>query len=608
MTSPDRSHHGSLDLAAVGNCMVAALIDRRAHIVWCCFPRFDGDPIFNALLDGGSKVDDGGGSFAVALVGQVACHQRYLDNTAVLRSVLEDKDGNALEIIDFAPRFVHFGRTFRPPLLIRRVRPLHGRPHVVVKVQPTFECGARKPEITRGSNHIRYAGPSQTVRLTTDAPVSYILEQRQFVVDRPMSFFLGTDEPLRSNAESTAREFLESTVDHWRDWVRALSIPFEWQEAVTRAAITLKLCNFEETGAIVAALTTSVPEAPGTQRNWDYRFCWLRDAYFVINALNRLGQTGTMEAFSTFITNIAGDLGQLPGRLDMPPLFGITREAELEERFAPALTGYRGMGPVRIGNAAYTQVQNDAYGAIVLASVHAFFDRRLIRTSDGDLYSDLERLAARAVAVFDVPDAGPWELRTKSSVHTFSSVMCWAAADRLAVIAGGIGRPERAQIWRAEADRMHATIAARAFSNERNSFVSTFDGNDLDATLLLLADLGFVAADDPRFVSTVEAVGAALKRGRLFLRYDTADDFGHMQTGFLICGFWYVDALWAIGRREEARELFEQMLGYRNSFGLLSEDADLVTGELWGNFPQTYSMVGLINSAVRLSRSWEDAF
>ncbi|KAA5603082.1 glycoside hydrolase family 15 protein [Blastochloris sulfoviridis] len=597
----------SLDLAVIGNCMVAALIDRRARIVWCCFPRFDGDPIFNELLDGGRKADDACGSFAMELVGQVSCRQHYLDNTAVLVSVLEDRDGNALEIVDFAPRFTHFGRIHRPPSLIRRVQPLRGRPHLVVRVQPTFECGARKPEITRGANHIRYVGPSQTVRLTTDAPVSYILEQRQFVIDRPMSFFLGADEPLRSNADSTAREFLDSTVDHWRDWVRALSIPFEWQEAVIRAAITLKLCNFEETGAIVAALTTSIPEAPGTERNWDYRYCWLRDAYFVINALNRLGQTSTMEAFATYMTNIAGDLGQLPGRLDMPPLFGITREVELEERLAPALTGYRGMGPVRIGNAAYTQIQNDAYGALVLAAVHAFFDRRLIRRGESDLFAGLERLAARAVAVFDVPDAGPWELRTKASVHTFSSVMCWAAADRLALIANGLGRPERAKIWRTEADRMHAVIADRAFNPTRNSFVSTFGGEDLDATLLLLADLGFVKPDDPRFVSTVEAVGAALRRGKLFVRYDTADDFGHMQTGFLICGFWYVDALWAIGRPEEARELFEQLLGYRNSFGLLSEDADLATGELWGNFPQTYSMVGLINSAVRLSRSWEDA-
>ena len=598
----------SLDLAVVGNCMIAALIDRRAHIVWCCMPRFDGDPVLNRLLDGGrADAADGVGSFAVELVGQVSCRQHYIDNTAVLSSVLEDGDGGAVEIIDFAPRFTHFGRSFRPPTLVRRVIPIRGRPRLIVRMQPVFEWGSRAPELTRGSNHVRYVGPSQTVRLTTDAPLSYVLEERAFVVDRTMSFFLGTDEPLRSNADTTAREFLDSTVDHWRDWVRSLSIPFEWQDAVIRAAITLKLCSYEETGAIVAALTTSIPEAPNTQRNWDYRYCWLRDAYFVINALNRLGTTLTMEAFSTYITNIAGDLGQLPGRLDMPPLFGITRQSELEESVADALSGYRGMGPVRVGNAAYTQVQNDAYGAIVLASAHAFFDRRLFGAT-GDLYGDLERLAARAVAVFDVPDAGPWELRTKSAVHTFSSVMCWAAADRLAAIAAGTDRPERAKIWRAEADRMQAVILARAFNTERGTFVSTFGGAHLDATLLLLAELGFVAPEDPRYVATVDAIGNELRRGDLFLRYSTADDFGHMTTGFLICGFWYVDALWAIGKRHEARALFERMLAYRNSFGLLSEDADLRTGELWGNFPQTYSMVGLINSAVRLSKSWEAAF
>ena len=374
----------SLDLAVIGNCMIAALVDRRAQIVWNCFPRFDGEPVFSALLDSppGASDADRKGVFAIDQVGMQTCEQAYLDNTAVLVSTMTDAYGNVVEITDFAPRFTHFDRTFRPPMLIRRVRPVRGRPRIRVRLRPTFEWGARQPEYTRGSNHLRFVGPNQSLRLTTDASVSYVFEERPFVVDRPISFFFGADEPLRSEADSTAREFLEETIDYWRDWVRSLSVPFDWQEAVIRASITLKLCNFEETGAIVAALTTSVPEAPGTERNWDYRYCWLRDAYFVIHALNRLGTTKTMEEYLTYITNLVDDAEANPGQKDMPPLFSITRSTDLDERTATALRGYRGMGPVRVGNAAYTQIQNDAYGSVILASTHAFFDKRLIRPAN----------------------------------------------------------------------------------------------------------------------------------------------------------------------------------------------------------------------------------
>lgn len=600
----------SLDLAVIGNCMIAALVDRRAQIVWSCFPRFDGDPVFSALLDSpeGRSDAEQRGVFAIDQIGMVGCEQSYLQNTAVLVSRMTDAYGNILEITDFAPRFKYFDRTFRPPQLVRRINPIKGRPRVQVRLRPHFEWGSFQPNLTRGSNHLRFVGPGHSLRMTTDAPVSYVHEERPFVVDRPMSFFFGEDEPLRSDADATAREFLDKTVDFWRDWVRSLSIPFDWQEAVIRAAITLKLCNFEETGAIVAALTTSVPEAPLTRRNWDYRYCWLRDAYFVIQALNRLGTTKTMEEYLTYITNIADDEEMRPEEKDMPPLFSITRSDNLEEREATALAGYRGMGPVRIGNAAHTQVQNDAYGSIVMASTHAFVDKRLIRTGNRALFKHLEQLGRRAIDVFDQPDAGPWELRTKAAVHTFPSVMCWAACNRLAKIALAMEREDRAAFWREQADRMHTVISERAFNPRKGTFVSSFDGDDLDATLLLLAELNFVKPDDPRFIATVEAAGKALRRGNLLLRYDIEDDFGLMHNAFMICGFWYVDALNAIGRKQEARELFERILALRNSFGLFSEDADFTTGELWGNFPQTYSMVGLINSAVRLSRSWEEAF
>ena len=587
----------TLDLGVIGNCSIAALVDAEATIVWGCFPRIDGDAVFHALLNDQKAK----GMFSIELVDQLHSEQAYLPNSAILRTTLYDHHGGIAEVTDFAPRFALYERIFRPPMIVRRISAVQGRPRVLVRLRPGFENGGLKPKLTRGSNHLRYVSPAQTLRLTTNAPVSYITEDRPFVLDRPIDLFLGSDESLQAGVETTARDLFERTLDHWRSWVRSPSIPFEWQDAVIRAAITLKLCNFEETGAIVAALTTSIPEAPETQRNWDYRFCWLRDAYFVIHALNRLGVTRTMEDYLRFINDIVEEAKDG----ELRPVYGITRDTSIDEVILPHLAGYKGFGPVRVGNQAHVQIQNDVYGSVVLASTHAFFDQRLSHPGNASLFEQLERLGNRAVAVFDKPDAGPWELRTVASVHTFSSVMCWAACDRLAKIARHIGQADRAIYWRREADRLHSIICERAWNAELGCFVSTFGGTELDATLLLLHELDFLNADDPRFAATVDAVAVDLKTGDFLYRYVAEDDFGRPSTAFIICVFWYIDALAALGRRDEARALFETVLARRNPLGLLSEDIDPRSGELWGNFPQTYSMVGLINCAMR---HWEEAF
>jgi GH15 family glucan-1,4-alpha-glucosidase len=597
----------SLDLGVIGNCNIAALVDARASIVWGCLPRLDGDAIFHGLVNDSRMPGPPGptdGTYSIALVDQVHTDQAYLPNSAILRTILHDHHGGMAEVIDFAPRFALYERMYRPPMIVRRVRPLQGRPRLLVRLRPGFENGGLKPQITRGSNHLRYVSPAQTLRLTTNAPVSYIIDERPFALDRPMDMLLGSDESLQAGVETTARDLFERTLDHWRSWVRSLSIPFEWQEAVIRAAITLKLCNFEETGAIVAALTTSIPEAPDSQRTWDYRLCWLRDAYFVIHALNRLGVTRTMEDYLRFINDVVEDATEG----ELRPVYGITRDASNEETLIAHLSGYRGFGPVRVGNQAYVQVQNDVYGSVVLASTHAFFDQRLAQPGNRSQFELLERLGHRAVVAFDKPDAGPWELRTIASVHTFSAVICWAACDRLAKIAHQIGLGDRATYWRREADRLHAIICRRAWNPELGSFVSTFGGDAMDATLLLLHEVDFLAADDPRFAATVDAVAGRLRTGDFLFRYIGEDDFGRPTTAFIICVFWYIDALAALGRYDEARALFETVLARRNPLGLLSEDIDPLSGELWGNFPQTYSMVGLINCAMRLSRTWEAAF
>ena len=590
-----------LDLAVIGNCQIGALLDRRARVVWACVPRFDGDPTFCSLLNGDGEPE--GGYYDVELEGFTRSEQRYLPNTAVAETLLYDASGGVVKIVDFAPRFERHRRFFRPMMLIRIVTPLAGRPHVRVRLRPLGAYGAVRPTLTHGSHHIRYVLPSMTLRLTTDVSITAMLEERAFVLDHAVALVLGPDETLLDAPASTARQFLAETEGYWQDWVRGLSIPFEWQDAVIRAAITLKLCTFEDTGAVIAGITSSIPEAPSSGRNWDYRYCWLRDAYFVVHALNRLGATATMEQYLRYIINVATES---PSQ-ELQPVYGIAGETRLPETTVTTLAGYRGMGPVRVGNQAYEQRQNDVYGSIVLAATQYFFDRRLVTRGDRATFESLERLGERAAQIYDTPDAGIWEYRGRQRVHTFSAAMCWAACDRLARIARHLSLAERAEHWRTVADRMHGVIERRIWSDKLSCFTESFGNDHVDASLLLLPHLDFVRADDPRFASTLRVIERELRRGVHLRRYAAPDDFGAPENAFNICTFWYIDALAATGRREEAREIFENMLACRSSLGLLSEDIDPTTHELWGNFPQTYSMVGIINSAMRLSTSWEDA-
>ena len=588
----------NLDLGVIGNGSFGALVDARARVVWSCLPAFDGDPAFCALL---SPREHDGGDHAIELEDFDYSEQAYLHNTAVLRTVLHDRHGGAVEIIDFAPRWRENGRFFRPVMLLRKVTPLNGNPRIRVRIRPLADWGARLPDTTWGSNHLRWVLPDFTLRLTTDVPVRFVREETPFVLSRPLHLVLGTDERLARDITGFVREAQERTNDYWREWVRYLSIPMDWQEAVIRSAITLKLCQYEDSGAIIAAMTTSIPEAPDTPRNWDYRYCWLRDAAFVVRALNRLGATRSMEEFLRYIFNIATTDGSLQ------PLYGINFEEQLHEHEVESLSGYRGMGPVRRGNLAWVQKQHDVYGSVVLASTQLFFDQRLAEPGNIETFARLEPLGERAFALHDVPDAGLWEFRGRAEVHTYTSVMCWTACDRLAKIAERLGLDERARLWRKRADVIHARVLANAWSESLGHFTDTFGGERLDASLLLLADVGFISAMDPRFIATVEAIGRDLKHGDALFRYVTPDDFGTPETSFTLCTFWYIDALAAIGRKEEARELFERILARRNPLGLLSEDLAFDTGEPWGNFPQTYSHVGLIIAAMRLSRSWQEA-
>jgi GH15 family glucan-1,4-alpha-glucosidase len=478
---------------------------------------------------------------------------------------------------------------------MRIIEPVSGLPRVTIRFRPTSGYGQERMQRAFGSNHIRYTGGDAAIRLTTDAPLAYIDRESPFVLSRPVSLVFGADTPFEGDLGTTCREFADRTRDYWQEWIRRLAISYEWQDAVIRAAITLKLSAFEETGAIIAAHTTSIPEAPGSGRTWDYRFCWLRDAYCVVRSLNRIGA-------SRILTIVTGSTGELQ------PVYSIVSTDPLEERIVADLKGYRGDGPVRIGNAAVAQNQHDTYGSAILAATPMFFDRRLPRMGDENLFRMLEPLGEKSAELALVPDAGIWEFRERRSVHTHSVAMCWAGCHRLEVIAAHLGLNDRAAYWGKHSDHILKTMLDQSWNEKRGAFTAAFGREELDASVLLLNELGAVEANDPRFVSTVEAMERELKFGMNVMRYANADDFGLPETAFLICRFWLIDALWAIGRKQDARDMFVDALKLRNSYGLLAEDVHPATGQLWGNFPQTYSMAGLILSAIRLSRSWEDRY
>lgn len=587
----------NLDLAVIGNCTVASLISREGRHVWFCFPRLDADPLFHSLM--GGKTPDRG-FMDVTLRECTEARQRYIVNTALVETVLTDANGGSIRIIDFCPRFRLYGRIFRPPMIVRRIEPIAGRPRGTVRVRPSFNYGSVVPASSVGSNHLRFIGENSVLRLTTDMPLSYLVHETDLVLDHPINLFLAADEPIPENPDALARQFHDETVQYWQDWVRNLNVPFDWQDEVVRAAITLKLCSYDDTGGIVAALTTSIPEAPGSRRNWDYRFCWPRDSWFTVTALNRLSATRTMEGFMRYLMDTAlRERGH-----EVVPLYPVAPGFPLEERVAPGLTGFGGEGPVRIGNAAVKQKQNDVYGAIILTATQMFWDRRLPQLGDRALYEELRPIASIAEHIALQPDAGLWEYRGRARCHTFSAAMCWAALHRLGRIASLLGIDKDAADCFGRAERLHEAVLARAVSN--GAISSVLDCNVLDASILLLPEIGLISAHDPRFLATLGGVEKRLVRNGFVMRYDEADDFGQPETAFLVCTFWYIDALATSGRREEALALFENVLRHRNHVGLLAEDIDPETGVLWGNFPQTYSQVGLILSAMRLSRSWEE--
>jgi GH15 family glucan-1,4-alpha-glucosidase len=569
------------DLALIGNCQFSALVDRTGAVVWCCLPRFDSEPLFSTLLD-----HETGGWFGIAAGDGAPGRQRYVDNTNVLETTFENDTG-VFRVLDFAPRFVLHDRIFRPTQLFRIVEPVSGTPRIQVRCEPRAGWSRSLPQRLQGSNHIAFEGFASPLRLTTDIPPAY-LEGPPFALTERRHLALTWGPPIEEPLAPLCDRFLRETVLYWQRWVKHCSIPPQYQKEVIRSALTLKLHCFEDTGAIVASMTTSIPEAPGSRRTWDYRYCWLRDAYYALGAFRLLGQFEELENFVQFLLNVAAGSPEL----ELSPLYRVDGTSDLDERVLDHWPGFGGDGPVRVGNGAARHVQNDIFGEMVLALAPVFLDDRFSAERSHATLELLGRLAKRAIAVVGIPDAGIWEYRTEWKAQTFSSLMCWAAADRMALVAARHA-PSLERELREAAARIRDEIVARAWNGELGSFVGHYDGGDLDASLLQMASLRF-------------AIWKNLSREGWLFRYRLDDGFGPPTVAFIICTFWLVEALAATGRTEEAKAVMSHVRSALSPLGLLSEDYETASLRMWGNFPQAYSHVGLIRAAFAASPRWAD--
>ena len=583
-----------LDHGMIGNGNVIALIAPTGAMEWLCMPRFDSPSLFARLLDA-----DRGGVFRFLWEGEETVGvQRYVPNTNVLTTRFERGDA-AWEVIDFAPRLPSGWGVAAPVRVVRIVRPIRG----VVRLRVDFDP---RLDYARGTTTLAARGTSVEVRhaegvatLHTDVPHAYVVGGADFVLTDAVFFDLAWGHEGVSRTLAIAQHEMEETVEGWRRWARTCALPLYQPELVLRSALCLKAHASEDTGAIIAATTTSIPEALGTPRTWDYRFCWLRDAAFTVEALRRLSHLREGERFLRFLRDVA-EAGPLQ------PVYALDGARDLPEQTLDHLAGFCDSGPVRIGNAASTQSQNDLMGELVLCLESLLTDPRLACEGDVRAYLPLvSSLVEEAIVRAPRADTGIWEFRTLPRNYTFSRAMCWAATQRGARIARDFGQPDLAARWERVAAEEREVILARAFNPRLGYFTQALDGEHPDASNLLLPTLGLVDARDPRFLSTLDAYERRLTTGGLMQRYRHDDDFGATTSAFTICSFWWAEALALAGRLDAAAEVFERVARYANPVGLFSEDVDPATGALLGNFPQAYTHVGLIHAAITIGELTE---
>ncbi len=581
----------TVKLALIGNCSYQALVDDQARIVWLCWPRFDSSPVFGALLD-----EERGGVFSVQpKTPDFETQQEYVPNTNIVRTRFTSPKG-VFEVTDFAPRFLQYERHFKPNVLVRRIRRISGEPLVRVRCHPTYDYGRIQPEVVLASNHLEWKIPGQDLRLTTNVPLNYIIEERPFLLENDTWIVMTWGTPFEAPLIETASAFLDGTRRYWERWVKHTALPGRFQKEVVRSALALKLHQYQDTGAITAATTTSLPEFPGSGRNWDYRFCWLRDAYFTLRALRRLGHFDEMEAFVNFLKNIASQHDRLQ------PVYGISGEVEIHERIMEHLSGHGGSGPVRSGNDAYRQVQYDAYGEMVAAIAPFLLDFRFEEHLTPNAVRLVKRLLNHISDFMHDPDAGIWEIRDDNRVHTFSLLFHWVGGMVGRRIGEHIADDELLRSAIDVTERAKAMLEEKCWLPDQGFYADSTGSQNPDAAMLMMINLGYLPKGHPRAESHLRQLQQRLQiKGHLMHRYRHHDGIGDTHATFTVCGFWLVEALARLGFTEEAEAAFEKMLKYANHVGLFSEDIHPESGLQLGNFPQTYSHVGVINSAFAIS-------
>lgn len=580
------------NLGIIGNCAYLSLIDTDASVKWLCWPKFDSSFVFGSLLD-----DEKGGEFSIKPVGaSYKTEQYYLENTNVLCTEFTNGD-EKFRVTDFAPRFYQNDRYFKPLMFIRKIEPLSGTPILKVACEPKGGYGEITPEKYMGSNHIRYLGLEQGMRLTTNIPLNYVMDQEAFILNEAKYLVLTYGIPLEAPVVSTSEAFLEKTVRYWREWITSTSIGSFHQDRIIRSALVLKIHQYEDTGAIIAAATTSLPEFHLSTRNWDYRYCWMRDTYYTLTAFNNIGHFEELKQYFNYIENVTKSEDDR-----FQPLYKINTQKAIIEEELP-LKGYLGNQPVRIGNDAYTHIQNDVYGQVLVSLLPLYSDKRFI-TNEERVHS--KRLAQHALnkiqETMNEPDAGLWEFRNLKQLHCYTFLFHWAGSSAAYKIASFFKDEEMGK----QALKLKAEAASRinaCWSESKGVFTQAIGTQNLDASCLQLITMNFLDPNSEQAKHHLKVMEAELRTPEgLFYRYKHKDDFGAPESTFLICAYWYIEALACVGRVDEAIELFENLNQYSNHLGLLSEDVDAANGSQWGNFPQAYSHVGQVNAAYRIAK------
>ena len=579
-------------MGVVGNCGFLAHIATDTNVEWMCWPLFDSSFIFGSLLD-----KKKGGEFRIMPASpEFESKQYYIENTNILCTEIYTDEGS-YRVTDFAPRFFQYERYFKPLMLIRKVEPLQGTPRIQVNCSPVGGYGKIKPTRHRASNHIKFLGLEEEMRLTTNVPLTYIVEDQYFVLNEEKYLVLTYGAPLEAPLVKTAEVFLRETKSYWRKWVKSTSIGDFSQSQVIRSALVLKIHQYEDTGAIIAAGTTSLPESPGSGRNWDYRYCWLRDTYYTLNAFNNIGHFEELELYFNYIANISIKAKENERFQPLYSLSGSDRilETELE------LEGYLGNQPVRVGNQAYEHIQNDVYGQILISLLPLYIDHRFITDERTESYQLVMDILQKIKDTIDEPDAGLWEFRHLAQYHCYTYLFHWAGSSAALRVAKSINDPQMARLAR-ELQQKAADKIEACYDPKRGVYTQAIGSDNLDASTLQLIMMNYLDPTSDRAKSHLRAIEKELKgNDGLMYRYLHQDDFGLPETTFMICSFWYIEALACVGEIEKAISEFQSVIRYTNHLGLLSEDVDAKTGSQWGNFPQAYSHVGLMNAAYRIT-------